>query len=501
MKLEFEKVEPEALKLIPASMALEYGVVPIKVADETLTLAVARQLDLQTQELLAFRSGCSIETVVIDAGDLKAALARFYGDAQRTGRTATGDLQRVGGSRLEYVEGRGKSAEQAVDVDEDFVVELVSGLIARAIEERASDIHIEPKMGDTRVRLRIDGILRDLDKIPATLHNAVISRVKILSTLDIAEKRRPQDGVIFLRYGEKDVDLRVAASPTIYGESITLRVLDQSKAGVQLSDLGFEEGDLEKTLKAIQEPYGFILATGPTGSGKTTTMYAILNRIDSPEKKIVTIEDPVEYRMEGLNQMQINPAIELGFALLLRSVLRQDPNVILVGEIRDDETAHVAVQAALTGHLLLSTLHTTDAPEVLLRLMEIGIEHFYVREVVKLIIAQRLVRRLCVECRTERAATARELEEMGVAATGKASMWDPKGCDACSGTGYMDRTAVYETMPMSEEIKDLIAPDVPLRRIRDKAVEQGMRTLWQNAVGKVLAGNTSLEEIRRTIPR
>lgn len=277
--------------------------------------------------------------------------------------------------------------------------------------------------------------------------------------------------------------------------------LVQGRATIKLTDLGFTERDLDKTMAALDEPYGFVLSTGPTGSGKTTTMYAMLNKLNRTERKIITIEDPPEYRMDNINQIPVNNAIDNGFAPLLRSVLRQDPNIILVGEIRDSETAHTAVQAALTGHLLLSTLHTTDAPEVLLRLMEIGVEYFYVREVVKLIVAQRLVRQLCPQCKVDYAPTPREIEELGLEPGSQVVLKGPHGCENCHNTGYVHRTGVFETMPMTPEIKDMMAPEVRLSHIRETAIAQGMRTLWQNAVEKVLAGETSVDEIKRTVPR
>lgn len=492
-------IEPAAVDMVPAAMAVQFGVVPIKVKDDLLTIAVAEPLDVAAQELLSFTSGCALEPVLCDGREIQAAISRVYSSRAALDKEVAPAGH--GAPPVEYLESMIERDPESVDVEDGYIVDLVDNLISRAVDRRASDIHISPKMGDTRVRLRIDGVLSDLEKIPGDLHNAVVSRIKILAVLDIAERRRPQDGAIYIRYRAMDIDLRVAVAPTIHGESVTLRVLHQSKAGVRLDELGFEAADLERTARAIEEPFGFVLSTGPTGSGKTTTMYAVLNRINTPEKKIVTIEDPVEYRLGEIDQMQVNPGIGLSFAPLLRSVLRQDPNVILVGEIRDGETAGTAVQAALTGHLLLSTLHTTDAPEVLLRLMEIGVEYYYVREVVKLIIAQRLVRRLCVECRVERLPSAAEAAEMGLSHAAGVTVFSPGGCDLCGGTGYRDRTGVFEVMPMTEEVKDLMAPGVRLNAIRDKAVEQGMRTLWQNAVSKVLAGETSLEEIRRTIPR
>lgn len=491
-----EAIREEAVALIDAEDAVECHVLPLAVDDKVLTLAISAPLDVETGEKFSFKTGCSLDYVVCSEDELRVAVNAVY-----KVDIPVEEFEETEERLIQYIEGDRYNTADDVDVNEADIIKLVDGLLSTAIRVGASDIHIEPKLDHAAVRLRIDGILGDFKILPGEQHQAVVSRIKILSNLDIAEKRRPQDGVIFIKYGNTDVDFRVATSPTIYGEGVVLRVLDQGRAAIKLTDLGFTEADLVKTMHALAEPYGFVLSTGPTGTGKTTTMYAMLNKLDRTEKKIVTIEDPVEYRMDKINQIPVNHMIDMTFAPLLRSVLRQDPNVILVGEIRDKETAHVAVQAALTGHLLLSTLHTTDAPEVLLRLMEIGIEYYYVREVVKLIVAQRLVRVLCPHCAVEYTPTPADISELGLPPDSNPTLKSAGGCDQCRNTGYEGRTGVFEVMPMSHEIKDMMTPDVRLSDIKSLAIDQGMRTLWQNAAEKVISGITTIEEIRRTVPR
>lgn len=496
VRLHPEAIKPEVAQLVSSEDAVDHHVLPVSADDNVLTLAISAPFDVETGEQLSFKTGYALEYIICSDEELRLAISEVY-----EVEVPLEDFEEVEELPLAYVDANSYEPRDDFEMDEADIVKIVDGLLSTAIRLGASDIHIEPKLDHAAVRLRIDGILGDFKILPGDQRFAVISRIKILSNLDIAEKRRPQDGVIFVKYGTADVDFRVATSPTVYGEGAVLRVLEQGRAAVKLVDLGFSDADLAKTMDALKEPYGFVLSTGPTGTGKTTTMYAMLNKLDRTEKKIVTIEDPVEYRMDRINQIPINHLIDLGFAPLLRSVLRQDPNVILVGEIRDSETAHVAVQAALTGHLLLSTLHTTDAPEVLLRLMEIGIEHYYVREVVKLIVAQRLVRVLCPHCATEAAPAAEDLVELGLPAETEASFRSAVGCDQCRNTGFTGRTGVFEVMPMTRELRDMMTPDVRLSAIKDLAIQQGMRTLWQNAVDKVLAGVTSIDEIKRVIPR
>ena len=500
VKLTLQQIDPVAIKRMPAAMACEYRVIPVTIEDETINLAICGTLDVQAQENLSFASGCSLRAMLADRADIEAALHHFFPEEFNGATTLKPEREEI--ECIVRFDGESMESEsEETSHEDDVVIELVNDLLADAVLKRASDIHIEPKSDHSVVRYRVDGVLSDVKNLTLDIHKAAVSRIKILSVLDISERRRPQDGSIFVKYGRRDVDFRVAISPTIYGESATLRVLDQAYAKVELSSLGFDDDDLAKIMRALGEPYGFILSTGPTGSGKTTTMYGMLNKMESSTRKIITIEDPVEYRVDRITQIPVNHNIDLGFAPLLRSVLRQDPNVILVGEIRDPETAHVAVQAALTGHLLLSTLHTTDAPEVLLRLMETGVEYFYVREVVKLIVAQRLARKLCDKCKIAYQPVDAELAEMGLPAGTEANLFRPGSCTECGGVGYKDRTGIFEVMMMTDEIRDLMVPGVCLDDVTDLAISQGMHTLWQNGVAKVLAGVTSLEEIRRTLPR
>jgi type IV pilus assembly protein PilB len=495
VRLNLEAVDAEAVKLIPSPLCRKHLAIPVSREEGQLVLAVSFPLEIPASEELSFAGGLDLKPVLADETDIIEAIERFS-----RGDTLEQKIGEWDDESLRFIDRNREVEVDRAEVDQADIVKLVNLLLVKAIKERASDIHVEPGEDSTLVRVRIDGILREENRFSDDLHAAIISRIKVLSNLDIAERRMPQDGSFFAEYGGKDVDFRVSTSPTIYGESVSIRLLDQGKAAVQLQELGYEEDDLVKIYKALAEPYGFVLSTGPTGSGKTTSMYAMLNRISDMTRKIVTIEDPVEYRLDLVNQIQVNHEIGLGFAKVLRSVLRQDPNIILVGEIRDLETAHTAVQAALTGHLLLSTLHTNNAPETLLRLVEIGIEPFYVREVVKLAIAQRLIRKLCVHCREAYTPDARELAELGQEASGL-GLYRARGCEACGGTGYFDRTGIYEVMPMTEELKEMMTTQVPIRQVKETAVRQGMRTLWRNAVAKVLAGTTSSEEIRRCVAR
>lgn len=497
--LERGMMDEKAMTAFPVSITRRYYVLPLRFEGDDLVVAADLPLDIAVLESLAFTSGHPIKQVLARREEIAGII-----DAAPSGDRLEEWIGEFQDELLEYLD-RNREVELEdtleIEVGEEDVVKLVNLLITKAIRMGASDIHIEPEEAFSRVRLRVDGVLREVVKVPDDLHRGMVTRLKVISELDIAERRLPHDGSFFVRFQGKDVDIRISTSPTIYGESASLRLLDQGKAAVRLEDLGMEPEDLARAEAALAAPYGFVLSTGPTGCGKTTTMYAMINRISNSEIKIVTIEDPVEYRLDLVNQIAVNHAIDLGFARVLRSVLRQDPNVILVGEIRDAETAHVAVQAALTGHLLLSTLHTNNAPETLLRLVEMGIEAYYVREVVRLVVAQRLVRLLCPECKEEYLPGEREREELGEQADGGTPLFRARGCDACAFTGYRGRSGVFEVMPMSEELKEMMIADVPMRSIKEKAVEQGMRTMWRNAVGKVLAGMTSLEEIRRRIPR
>jgi type IV pilus assembly protein PilB len=362
----------------------------------------------------------------------------------------------------------------------------------------ASDIHVEPYERYIRVRYRLDGVLHEVERPPVDQAKAIISRLKIMADLDIAEKRRPQDGRIRVKEGERTIDIRVSSLPTDFGEKIVLRILDKSQLQLDLTKLGFEEGDLKQFQRTLRLPYGMILVTGPTGSGKTTTLYAALNSINRPDINITTIEDPIEYNLPGINQTHVRSDIGLTFAAALRSILRQDPNVIMLGEIRDGETAEIAIRAALTGHLVFSTLHTNDAPSAITRLMDMGVEPFLVCSSVKMILAQRLLRRLCPHCKTLAEPSREQLEELRThSGTGMERVPAPGKCQACNQLGYKGRTAVYEILAIENGLSEMIAKGAPLAQIRTEAGRLGLKTLREAAVGKALRGETSLEEVMR----
>ncbi len=488
-------VDPEAVKLIPANMARNLVAIPITLVGDILTIAVSCPFDTASLDMLAFASGYTLEPVLSDEEDILEAIEYFF----REGGLEQ-EMVDWGEEHLEFVDRYAPESVDEIRVDEGPVVKLTNLILSKAIKEGASDVHIEPEENLVRVRYRIDGVLMEARILPVEVLNPLVSRIKVLAQLNIAERRLPQDGRFFVRFGGKDVDFRVATAPTIYGESVILRILDQSNARVSLSDLGFEDDDMRKVLSALEEPSGFILVTGPTGSGKTTTLYAVLNEINDITRKVITIEDPVEYRLRVINQIPVNHKIGLDFAAILRSVLRQDPDVILVGEIRDRETAQIAMQAAMTGHLLLSTLHTTGAAETLPRLMDMGVEPYYVREVVKLIIAQRLVRKLCPRCKEPYRPPEEKLRELGLGEE-EGEYFRPVGCRYCNQTGYKGRTGVFEVMGMSKDLKSMMSLEVSPEKVIEVAVRDDMRTMWRNALRKFSKGVTSLEEIMRCVPR
>jgi type IV pilus assembly protein PilB len=495
VKLSVDLIDPEAVKLIPANMARNLVAIPVTLVGDILTIAVSCPFDTAALDMLAFASGYTLEPVLSDEEDILEAIDYFFREGGLEQEMAT-----FGEEHLEFVDRYKPESVDEIQVDEGPIVKLTNLLLSRAIKEGASDVHIEPEENLVRVRYRLDGVLVEARILPVEVLNPLVSRIKVLAQLNIAEKRLPQDGRFFVRYGGKDVDFRVATAPTIYGESVTLRILDQSNAAVGLAELGFEDDDMRKVLRALEDPSGFMLVTGPTGSGKTTTLYAVLNEINDITRKVITIEDPVEYRLRVINQIPVNHKIGLTFSTILRSVLRQDPDVILVGEIRDRETAQIAMQAAMTGHLLLSTLHTTAAVEALPRLLDMGVEPYYVREVVKLVIAQRLVRKLCPRCKESYRPDAETLSGLGIEEEGN-EFFRPVGCRYCNHTGYKGRTAVFEVLSVSDAVKSRMDLRVDPREVTEVAMREGMRTMWQNAARKFSRGVTSLEEIMRCVPR
>jgi type IV pilus assembly protein PilB len=443
--------------------------------------------------------------VVASQGALRKAIERIY-EPEISALSEVIIAMQEETANMEVLESGVEGAPTSMDVfelkeatEEAPVVRLVNLILSDAIKRGASDVHLEPFEKVFRVRYRIDGVLHEMMTPPKRLEPAILSRVKIMSSLDIAERRLPQDGRIKLRYANREIDLRVSTLPTIFGEKIVMRILDREALRLDMSRLGFDPWSLEQFNKAIRSPYGMILITGPTGSGKTTTLYSAIHTINSPDINIMTAEDPVEYNLKGINQVQINEEIGRTFASVLRSFLRQDPDVILVGETRDLETAQIAIRAALTGHLVFSTLHTNDAPSTITRLIDMGIPPFLVTSSLLLIVAQRLARRVCKDCKEPYEADEESLIPYShiPQGSGKILLYKGKGCQACNFTGLKGRTAIYEVMPVTQEIRDLILRATPMTEIREVASQQGVKSLRQAGLGKVIEGATTVEEILR----
>jgi general secretion pathway protein E len=472
--------------------------VPIGLVDESrLVLAMADPLDQSTLDAIRLYS-CfqDFEVVLAPESEILDLIEKFYGNqASSLGRIVEG----IGEDGLEGLAEEAEDIEHLKDLaSEAPVIRLVNLVISRAIESRASDIHIEPFERDLKVRYRIDGVLYDVESPPKRLKSAVISRIKIMAKLNIAERRVPQDGRIKMRVLGRDIDLRVSTLPTMYGESVVMRILDKSNTQIyELESLGFSTGMLSQVGDLIIKPHGIILVTGPTGSGKTTTLYAGLTKINLPDKKIITIEDPVEYQINGINQIHVNPQIGLTFAAGLRSIVRQDPDVIMVGEMRDLETAEIGIRAALTGHLVFSTLHTNDAPSAISRLVDMGAEDYLIASSVLGVLAQRLVRVICPHCKESVDMDRAYLREIGFPEEWSNEVFEGRGCKECSETGYLGRLGVYELMLMDEEIRRLTITNADASRLRKQAIENGMVTLRQDGFIKIHAGLTSVAEVIR----
>jgi type IV pilus assembly protein PilB len=438
-------------------------------------------------------TGRDVQPVVATANDVEQAIQKYSTLGDEVEQLASEAASAAGGEDLADVEAA---------VEDAPIVKLVNAIMTQAVTDRASDVHIEPTEKDVRVRFRVDGVLHEVMHSPKNIQNGLLSRLKVMADLNIAERRVPQDGRIGMKVANRQLDLRVATLPTVYGEKIVIRILDKSQALLQLSDLGFHPHAFERFQAAYRKPYGAILVTGPTGSGKSTTLYATLNILNDIDRNIITVEDPVEYRLHGINQIQVNAKAGLTFASALRSILRADPDIVLIGEIRDRETAMISIEAALTGHLVLSTLHTNDAPSAMTRLTEMEVETFLVASAVDCVIAQRLARMLCERCREPYTPERDELAEAGVPASTLDSvnqLFHPAGCPACSNTGYRGRMGLYEVMPVTEEIERLTVERASSEAIRSVAIEQGMLTLRDDGIDKALRGLTSLEEIARVV--
>ncbi len=486
-------------QLVSEEFARQHLILPLSKALNSLTVACVNPLDLITIDNLSRISHCEINAVVTIKADLEQAIEQFYGSGDASMlRKAIGESYYVDEPEPETAEG-----SETLDLDrlkqaaeEAPVIRLVDLIMRQAIKERASDIHIEPFKDCINLRYRIDGVLCEIAPPAKHLHAAIISRIKILCKLDIAQKRLPQDGGFMMKMEGRSIDFRVSTIPSIYGEKIVIRILDKSAALLDLGRLGFNPDGLAAFRQAIRDPYGLVLLTGPTGSGKTTTLYAALNEINSPTKNILTIEDPVEYRLQGVNQVQIKPSIGLTFAAGLRAFMRQDPDIIMVGETRDLETAEICVRAALTGHLVFSTLHTNDAPSAVSRLVDIGIAPYLLSSTISLVVAQRLLRQLCERCKEAYEPIQEIRNRFHVT---EELLYRAKGCEHCTNTGYKGRLGVYEVMTLGREIRDTIAKGAPAHTLRDAAVASGMSTLWDEGLQKVRAGLTSLEELEGVV--
>ncbi len=473
----------------------ESRALPLRESDEGIVVAMADPADAFTLRSIAMVCGKPVIARLAVTTELDAALERLYG----AGRSSMGQIVDDIATRDE--EQDLGDVEHLKDLaSEAPVIRLVNLLIAHAIESRASDIHIEPFENRLIVRFRIDGVLNEVESPPRRLSAAVISRVKIMASLDIAERRLPQDGRIKLRIQGKEIDLRVSTVPTMHGESVVMRILDKGGVPLDFASLGFDGKVLEGFLEALAQPHGVLLVTGPTGSGKTTTLYTALDKLNKPDVKILTVEDPVEYQMPGINQIQVKPQINLTFANALRSIVRQDPDVIMIGEIRDLETAEIAVQSALTGHLVLSTVHTNDAPSTVNRLLDMGVEDYLLTSTVVGILAQRLVRSLCPHCRRPYPALPEVVEQMGLrrfVPQGEVTLYHAVGCPECSGTGYHGRLGIMEMLPMSDRIRSLVMRHANSSELREAAVAEGMESMFENGLRKAVAGVTTIEEVLR----
>ncbi len=547
VKLSQQKIDRGILKSVAYETAKRYQIMPVAKQGDTVVIAMADPSDSFAVDHVKFLTGMKVSVVIASESDIENSIEAYYkgksllkpqngdappplpdtgnllkkeksfvsdpdfdpsqetGDQFSTDQLQVDDLDQVVGSALDEVtvidDKARKEDDDAMRAGDAPIVKLANNIFYEAIRARASDIHIEPSEQLLQVRYRVDGVLHSVLKLPAKIKNALTSRIKILSHLDISERRLPQDGRFKLKFGKgREIDFRVSTLPTIFGEKVVMRILDKANLKLDLNAIGMEPDALQSFLAALDKPYGMILVTGPTGSGKTTTLYSALNRLNRPGINIMTAEDPVEYNFFGINQVQVREEIGLSFAASLRSFLRQDPDIIMVGEVRDFETAEIAVKAALTGHLMLSTLHTNDAPGAITRLVNMGIEPFLISSSLVMVIAQRLARRICTECKREQQVSPDTLLKLGFTEDllEKATCYVGAGCPSCANTGYRGRLAIYEVMPIKEELKDLILQGASAHEVKREATRLGMLTLRQSGIRKVLEGLTSIDELIRT---
>ncbi|HET6842289.1 MAG TPA: type IV-A pilus assembly ATPase PilB [Candidatus Angelobacter sp.] len=507
INLQYFELDTSVVKLVPEETAKRYQILPLSRVGASLTIAMVDPTNVFAMDDIKFMTGFNIEPVVASESAIMEAIEKAYNAAGEEESNNVDELLAAMGDEtdveLQAEAGELDIGELEKSAEEAPIVKLVNIILTDAVKRGASDIHVEPYEKEYRVRFRIDGVLQHIMSPPLKLKDAIISRIKIMAKLDISEKRLPQDGRIMLKMHvggrKRQLDYRVNSLPTLWGEKIVLRLLDKENLRLDMTKLGFEPESLEKFQRAVLKPYGMVLVTGPTGSGKTNTLYSSISLLNKPDTNIMTAEDPVEFQLHGVNQVQMKDSIGLNFAAALRAFLRQDPNIILVGEIRDFETAEIAIKAALTGHLVLSTLHTNGAPETISRLMNMGIEPFLVATAVHLICAQRLIRRICSECREEVNLPPHALLEAGFTPeeSKTAKVYKGKGCATCNGTGYKGRAGLYEVMEIDDEIRELILIGASAVELKKKAMENGMLTLRRSGLVKVMEGVTTLEEVAR----
>ncbi|HPA77475.1 MAG TPA: type II secretion system ATPase GspE [Kiritimatiellia bacterium] len=491
------EVTQEVIDFVPNKIARRYKIVPVYKNENTLTVALSDPLDVETLDSLRYLLKCNVEGVVAPAEEIEVALNHYYAHTPETVETM---LEEITEGTVAVPTGAEILAEDGEATEADApIIKLVSLIILEAFRSRASDIHLEPLARQFRVRYRIDGVLHEVESPPKRLQSAIISRVKIMANMKIAEKRVPQDGRIQVNVMGRDLDLRVSSIPTNHGESIVMRILDKQGLMLGLPELGFLADDQKVFERLIGLPDGILLVTGPTGSGKTTTLYGCLNEINRPDRKIITVEDPVEYQLSGINQVHVRSDIGLTFASALRSILRQAPNIIMIGEIRDIETAEIAVNASLTGHLVFSTLHTNDAPSAITRLIDIGVKPFLVASSTRAIMAQRLVRKICPKCKEEYKPSEAEYRLLGPAAAQlrEAQLFHGRGCNECNLTGYRGRLGIFEIFVINDEVRHMIYEQTSAAELRQRARELGMRTLREDGLRKVISGTTTMEEVLR----
>jgi len=492
MRIEGLRIKHDVVAMVSETLAKKYNVMPLFKVGNELTLAVSNPTDILVIDLVAAETRCRIIPVIAPPSDIAKAINRHYFmkvEAETAEKPPASASASISKAEIEEIKMSG---------DDIPIVRIVDRMIVEAVEDNASDIHVEPHEENISVRYRVDGILRDSGAYPMKMHAGILSRIKILSGMDISEKLKPQDGRIKIKVDDKEIDIRVSSIPTLYGEKAVLRLLNRANVRISVEALDFSEKNYEMFLNLINQPYGIVLVTGPTGSGKTTTLYAALHEISSVEKNIITVEDPIEYRLPIINQMQVNPKKDVTFAKALRAILRQDPDVIMIGEIRDPETAAIAAESALTGHLVLSTLHTNDAPSSITRLMDMGVEPFLLAPSLIGIVAQRLVRKICTKCKEAYAPSKNEIKACGLDVTIEGlKLYKGIGCDSCKHTGYSGRTGIHEILVVDEQIRELITRKGSVTELREAALRTGYKDMRFDGLKKVIEGTTSVEELLR----